>query len=78
MLLYSKMAEKPNFIVAVKQSCYRGGDQLRVIESYYNGENYNIMSPALTAIFDTAEATGGAIAGTSAGTDCQVPLFMQR
>jgi cyanophycinase len=48
-----------------------GGDQIRIIESYYNGEDYAIESPALSAIKSTLEATGGVVAGTSAGTDCQ-------
>eukprot|EP01032_Pedospumella_encystans_P007544 gene7544-9041_t len=49
---------------------FGGGDQLRIIESFYN-VNAKIPSPALRAIRQTLYATGGVVAGTSAGTDIQ-------
>lgn len=49
---------------------FSGGDQQRVIYSFYN-EDEKVPSPALLAIKDTLLRNGGVVAGTSAGTDCQ-------
>jgi cyanophycinase len=49
---------------------FGGGDQTRIIASFYNNEE-RIPSPALLAIRETLLATGGVVAGTSAGTDVQ-------
>jgi cyanophycinase len=49
---------------------FGGGDQTRIIKSFYNA-NERIPSPALLAIRETLYATGGVVAGTSAGTDVQ-------
>ena len=54
---------------------FGGGDQLRIIYSFYN-EDERIPSDALIAIKDTVIKTGGVIAGTSAGTDCQTSKVM--
>lgn len=54
---------------------FGGGDQLRIIESFYN-VNAKIPSPALRAIRETLYATGGVVAGTSAGTDVQTDMVM--
>lgn len=55
---------------------FGGGDQLRIIRSFYNGEGYTDPSSALVAIRETLYASGGVIAGTSAGTDCQTSQVM--
>lgn len=47
-----------------------GGDQARIIYSLYN-DGERVPSPVLTAMKETLLATGGVLAGTSAGTDCQ-------
>lgn len=49
---------------------FGGGDQLRIVFSFYN-EDERQPSPVLIAIKETLLATGGVVAGTSAGTDCQ-------
>lgn len=49
---------------------FGGGDQTRIIRSFYNNEE-RIPSPALLAIRETLLVTGGVVAGTSAGTDVQ-------
>lgn len=54
---------------------FGGGDQLRIVESFYNGAD-NIASPALLAIRETLLATGGVVGGTSAGTDIQTGNVM--
>lgn len=54
---------------------FGGGDQTRVIESFYN-YNSKVPSPVLNAIKETLLATGGVVAGTSAGTDCQTDKVM--
>jgi cyanophycinase-like exopeptidase len=55
-----------------------GGDQTRLIQSYYSGPNNSttIASSALIAIRNTLYATGGVIAGTSAGCDIQTSNVM--
>ena len=55
---------------------FGGGDQLRIIQSFYNSHSYHIPSPALIAIKETLLFTGGVIAGTSAGTDCLTSNLM--
>ena len=55
---------------------FGGGDQLKIIESFYNGHSNQIVSPALLAIRESLLKTGGVIAGTSAGTDCQTDKVM--
>ncbi len=54
---------------------FGGGDQLRIIESFYNF-NAKVPSPALQAIRETLYASGGVVAGTSAGTDIQTDMVM--
>lgn len=54
---------------------FSGGDQSRIIYSFYNVDE-KIPSPALVAIRETLLATGGVVAGTSAGTDCQTSNVM--
>ena len=54
---------------------FGGGDQTRVIQSFYN-YNSKVPSPVLNAIKETLLATGGVVAGTSAGTDCQTDKIM--
>lgn len=54
---------------------FGGGDQLRIIESFYN-QNSRVPSPVLLAIKETAQKNQGVIAGTSAGTDCQTQKVM--
>jgi cyanophycinase len=54
---------------------FGGGDQLRIINSFYN-DNARVPSPVLAAIRETLLATGGVVAGTSAGTDCQTDKVM--
>ena len=54
---------------------FGGGDQLRIIKSFYN-YNEKVPSPVLQAIKETLLATGGVVAGTSAGTDCQTGNVM--
>jgi cyanophycinase len=49
---------------------FGGGDQTRIITSFYNNDE-RIPSPALLAIRETLLTTGGVVAGTSAGTDVQ-------
>ena len=49
---------------------FGGGDQSRIITSFYN-QDQRVPSPALMAIKETLLATGGVVAGTSAGTDVQ-------
>lgn len=49
---------------------FGGGDQTRIITSFYNN-NERIPSPVLLAIRETLLSTGGVVAGTSAGTDVQ-------
>jgi cyanophycinase len=63
----------PEVISLIKQMTgffFTGGDQQRVIASLYNDDE-KVPSPALIAIKETLLATGGVVAGTSAGTDCQ-------
>lgn len=54
---------------------FGGGDQRRIIESFYNNFN-QIPSQALLAIRETLLSSGGVVAGTSAGTDCQTSNIM--
>lgn len=54
---------------------FGGGDQLRIINSFFN-HNARVPSPVLQAIKETLLATGGVVAGTSAGTDCQTDRVM--
>jgi cyanophycinase len=54
---------------------FGGGDQLRIIQSFFN-YNAKVPSPVLRAIKETLFATGGVVAGTSAGTDCQTDRVM--
>lgn len=54
---------------------FGGGDQARIIYSFYNEEEH-VPSPVLTAIKQTLSAVGGVVAGTSAGTDCQTASIM--
>lgn len=49
---------------------FGGGDQSRIVASFYNDDE-RIPSPALLAIKETLLRTGGVVAGTSAGTDVQ-------
>ena len=71
---------------------FGGGDQLRIIYSFYNGDPSSPLSDdqegsysdlllyepsgVLQAIKQTLLATGGVVAGTSAGTDCQTSKIM--
>ena len=54
---------------------FTGGDQEKVIYSLYNDDE-RVPSPVLVAIRETLLATGGVVAGTSAGTDCQTSHTM--
>ncbi|KAJ1428511.1 hypothetical protein B484DRAFT_396782 [Ochromonadaceae sp. CCMP2298] len=54
---------------------FGGGDQLRIIESFYN-KNARVPSPVLQTIREQLLRTGGVVAGTSAGTDCQTSSVM--
>ncbi len=54
---------------------FGGGDQLRILKSYFNF-NAKVPSPVLRAIKETLLASGGVVAGTSAGTDCQTGSVM--
>mmetsp|Transcript_31908 Transcript_31908/g.45932 ORF Transcript_31908/g.45932 Transcript_31908/m.45932 type:complete len:432 (-) Transcript_31908:363-1658(-) len=54
---------------------FTGGDQIRIIYSLYNSDE-KIPSPVLLAIRETLLATGGVVAGTSAGTDCLTSYTM--
>ena len=54
---------------------FTGGDQTRIIYSLYNSDE-KIPSPVLLAIRETLLATGGVVAGTSAGTDCLTSYTM--
>lgn len=49
---------------------FGGGDQLRIIYSFFNNDEKE-PSEVLRAIKQTLLRTGGVVAGTSAGTDCQ-------
>jgi cyanophycinase len=60
---------------------FGGGDQTRVMKSFYSNQvngtfNNRSPSPAISALLERLEATGGLIAGTSAGTDCQTAKTM--
>jgi cyanophycinase len=53
---------------------FSGGDQSRVISTFFaetSGGGPRTRTPALQAIYDTFNANGGVIAGSSAGTACQ-------
>lgn len=77
-------------IKAMSGFMFGGGDQSRIIESFYNDGTGHAKEPkdknrkhmhylpsmALNAIKETLLATGGVIAGTSAGTDCQTSSVM--
>lgn len=64
-----------NHIKTLTGFFFGGGDQSKIIESFYNN-NERIPSPALLAIRETLLSTGGVVAGTSAGTDCQTIYTM--
>lgn len=49
---------------------FGGGDQLRVIRAFYNGDAFEENSPVLNAIKESAYNNNAVIVGTSAGTDC--------
>ena len=53
---------------------FSGGDQTRVISTFFaeTSGGPRTRTPALQAIYDTFNARGGVIAGSSAGTACQV------
>lgn len=60
---------------------FGGGDQLMIIRSLYNNNlnstsSYHIASPALIAIKETLMATGGVVAGSSAGCDIHTSNIM--
>ncbi len=54
---------------------FGGGDQLRIMYSFYN-QDERVPSDVLIAIKETLLTTGGVVAGTSAGTDCQTSRIM--
>jgi len=64
-------------VVALVKSCtgffFSGGDQARIITSFYNN---NVQSPVMAAIHDTFWNNGGVVSGSSAGTACQSKSVM--
>jgi cyanophycinase len=52
-----------------------GGDQTRIVRSFYNLDD-KAASPVLIAIKETLLATGGVVAGTSAGSDVMTGSVM--
>ena len=59
----------PDIIAEIKTMSgffFGGGDQERVIYSFYNNDERSV-SPALAAIKETLLSNGGVIGGTSAG-----------
>lgn len=67
--------EVVNHIYTLSGFFFTGGDQEKVIYSLYNSDE-KVPSPVLQAIRKTLLATGGVVAGTSAGTDCQTAHTM--
>jgi len=58
---------------------FGGGDQTRLVQAYYTGVGNStgaVASPALLAIKRALLASGGVVAGTSAGTDIQTSSVM--
>lgn len=68
----------PEVVATIKKMTgffFGGGDQTRIVRSFYNGDD-KVVSPALIAIKEAVIESGGVIAGTSAGTDCQTSNIM--
>lgn len=76
---HSKEENENSAVVTQINQCsgffFTGGDQQRVIYSLYNSDE-KVPSSALIAIKKRLLATGGVVAGTSAGTDCQTGSTM--
>ena len=72
------MNSNPEVVAAIGELdgfFFGGGDQQRIIYSLYNDDERQ-PSPVLTAIKARLLESGGVVAGTSAGTDCQTSHTM--